>query len=70
MKTTDIYTDEVSDFIDEEVRWTFGDAEEIGTSDVSCTVHTIMRQLNIHPDLFYEIQIMVRQSIFNLKSNY
>jgi hypothetical protein len=51
---------------EENVEWFFADAEEIGSSDVSCCVAAILRDLGEQPE---EVDSVSYQMIRNLVSN-
>ncbi len=70
VKKVDVFSDEVHDFIDEEVYWAFSDCEEIGSSDVSMVVSRVVKSLDIDNDMVPVIRAMVYRSIRNFKGVY
>lgn len=70
IKKVDVFSDEVHDFIDEEVRWAFSDCEEIGSSDVSIVVREVVRSFDIDHDMVPVVRAMVQSSIRNMKGVY
>lgn len=70
MKTfTELYQDNVKmvrETVDGVVEWMFSGCDEIGSSDISCCVHSICRDLDVatvQDDEFAFIRGMVRNSI-------
>ena len=56
----------------ENVLWMFGDAEEVGSSDINACVNDIIRDFGQVPaevadDQFYMIRIAVRQALRNME---
>lgn len=62
----------VREAVDSEVNWMFSDAEEIGTSDVSCCVHNIISSFmvrDVSNEEFQFIRGMVRNAISMMSYN-
>lgn len=56
----------------ENVLWMFGDAEEVGSSDINACVNDIIRDFGVAPadvadSQFYMIRIAVRQALRNME---
>jgi hypothetical protein len=73
MDSRDIFSrhgiDYVMSIAQEEVEWFFSEAEEIGTSDVSCCVRAIYDKLDVNPDRASEVEVgLIRNLVHNLIS--
>lgn len=69
------FLDDVARFdrvVCENVLWMFGDAEEVGSSDINACVNDIIRDFGVAPaevsdNQFYMIRIAVRQALRNME---
>ena len=58
--------DHILTVVKDEVEWAFDDADEIGSSDVSCCVREVIRQLGENPDTVSKQDFqMIRNAVYN-----